>query len=326
MGKDNITFHSQIWPSELLGYRGIGDKGGEPGKYGDLQLPTEVVSSEFLSMEGKKFSSSRGVVIYVKDFLDRYQPDALRYYISAAGPENQDADFTWDGFLRRTNTELVAGWGNLVNRVANMVAKSFGEIPEAPGGVDELENIDKALLEKVNEGFGRIGALIEHHHQKQALAELMQVVGEANTYISATEPFKLKGDVLGSEEATQKRLKQVLFTCVQAVVDINAMFTVFLPHSSEKIYAIFGGGAGICAGEGPVSAAPQPVIEEVTDLDDSSRNYPIITGDYEVGRTILEWKHHPVVPGTPIAKPEPVFIRLDDGIVEEELKRMTGEE
>ena len=131
MGKDNITFHSQIWPAELLAYSGKGDRGGKPGEYGELNLPTEVVSSEFLTMEGKKFSSSQRVVIYVRDLLSRYQPDAFRYFVAAAGPENQDSDFTWAEFVRRTNDELVAGWGNLVNRTANMIAKNFGEIPAA---------------------------------------------------------------------------------------------------------------------------------------------------------------------------------------------------
>ncbi|HWU31696.1 MAG TPA: methionine--tRNA ligase, partial [Marmoricola sp.] len=94
MGKDNITFHSQIWPAELLAYAGKGDKGGEPGKYGSLNLPTEVVSSEFLTMEGRKFSSSKKIVIYVHELLSRYQADAFRYFVAAAGPENQDSDFT----------------------------------------------------------------------------------------------------------------------------------------------------------------------------------------------------------------------------------------
>ena len=82
-------------------------------------------------MESRKFSSSRGVVIYVRDMLERYQPDALRYFICAAGPETSDSDFTWEEFVRRTNGELVAGWGNLVNRTATMVHKNFGEIPAA---------------------------------------------------------------------------------------------------------------------------------------------------------------------------------------------------
>ena len=129
MGKDNITFHSQIWPSEMLAYNGQGSKGGETGKLGPLNMPEQVVASEFMTMEGKKFSSSRGIVIYVKDILARYPVDAVRYYISVAGPESSDSDFTWAEFVRHNNEELAASWGNLVNRVANLINKNFGEIP-----------------------------------------------------------------------------------------------------------------------------------------------------------------------------------------------------
>src|SRR6187431_2612282 len=141
MGKDNIVFHSQIWPAELLAYNGQGSRGGEPGEYARLNLPTEVVSSEFMTMESKQFSTSRGHVILVGDFLARYQPDALRYFICAAGPETSDADFTWAEFVQRTNSELVAGWGNLVNRTATMIAKSFGEVPP----LGDLEPEDEAV-------------------------------------------------------------------------------------------------------------------------------------------------------------------------------------
>ncbi len=115
-------------------------------------------------MEGKKFSSSKRVVIYVRDVLERYQPDALRYFICAAGPENQDSDFTWSEFVRRTNDELVAGWGNLVNRTATLVAKNFGEIP----AVGELSDEDAALLDQVESSFTTVGELIGRHRQKQA--------------------------------------------------------------------------------------------------------------------------------------------------------------
>ena len=110
MGKDNITFHSQIWPAELLGYAGKGSHGGQEHELGTLNLPTEVVSSEFLTMSGSKFSSSKGVVIYVKDFLKEFGADPLRYFIAVAGPENNDTDFTWDEFVRRVNNELANGW------------------------------------------------------------------------------------------------------------------------------------------------------------------------------------------------------------------------
>ena len=131
MGKDNIVFHSEIWPAMLLGYGGHGDKGGAAGTFGQLNLPSEVVSSEFLTMEGRKFSSSRQVVIYVKDFLERYDVDALRYYVAVAGPETHDTDFTWSEFVRRNNDELVATWGNLVNRSVSFAAKNIGSIPAA---------------------------------------------------------------------------------------------------------------------------------------------------------------------------------------------------
>src|SRR5699024_7183391 len=121
-----------------------------------LQLPTEVVSSEYLTMEGRKFSSSRGIVIYVRDILSRYQADAVRYFISAAGPENQDADFTWAEFVRRNNEELVSIWGNLVNRTASLIYKNFGEIP-APGPLTEA---DRKLLDGVRSGFDVVGSLI----------------------------------------------------------------------------------------------------------------------------------------------------------------------
>ena len=115
MGKDNITFHSQIWPAELLGVCRQGRAGAASrGVYGELNLPTEVVSSEYLTMEGKQFSTSRGYTILVRDVLERYGPDGIRYFICAAGPESQDANFTWREFVQRNNSELVAGWGNLV--------------------------------------------------------------------------------------------------------------------------------------------------------------------------------------------------------------------
>src|SRR6266487_4627560 len=156
MGKDNIVFHSEIWPAILLGYAGRGDRGGEPGRLGALNLPYEVVSSEFLIMEAQKFSASRGVGILVRDFLARYDADALRYYLSVAGPESQDTDFTWAEFLRRNNDELVAGWGNLVNRSLSLTAKNFGRIPE-PG---ELSDVDIELLARSRASFGTVGGLL----------------------------------------------------------------------------------------------------------------------------------------------------------------------
>src|SRR6185369_7252206 len=127
-------------------------------------------------------------VIYVRDMLARYQPDALRYFIAVAGPESQDTDFTWSEFKRRTNDELVAGWGNLVNRTASLIHKNLGSIPEA----GELLEIDQTLLAATKAGFDTVGHLLETHRQKQALAEAMRVVAEVNKYLSDTEPWQLK--------------------------------------------------------------------------------------------------------------------------------------
>ncbi len=301
MGKDNIVFHSQIWPAELLAYNGKGSKGGQPGVLGELNLPTQVVASEFLTMEGKKFSSSKGVLIYVRDVLSRYQPDALRYFISIAGPETSDSDFTWAEFVRRNNSELVAAWGNLVNRTAAMIAKNFGEIPAAA----ELEDIDRQLLDLIGGGFETVGDAIAHHRQRAALAEVMRLVGEANAYVTRTEPFKLKAPEV------RDRLATVLNTLVQVVSDLNTMMSVFLPHSSNAIDQVLGGAGDL---------APMPRLVQVEDLDGGDP-YPIITGNYT---DLRPWASVPVVPGTPISKPKPVFQKLDESVVEEELDRLRG--
>ena len=299
MGKDNIVFHSQIWPAELLAYNGEGERGGAPGDYGVLNLPTEVVSSEFLTMEGKKFSSSRGIVIYVRDVLERYQPDALRYFISVAGPENQDSDFTWAEFVRRTNGELVAGWGNLVNRTASMIHKNIGQVP--PAG--ELTDADQALLAAVEAGFDTVGDLISRHRQRAAIAEAMRLVGEANKYITEMEPYKLK------DESQQPRRDTILHVAAQAVSDLNIMLSPFLPHSANAVDAAIGGTGDV---------APLPRVEEVEDLD-GGPGYPVITGDYT---GVPAWARRPVRVGAPVARPTPVFTKLDDSVVEEELARL----
>lgn len=302
MGKDNIVFHSQIWPAEMIAQNGEGDKGGEPGRFGELTLPTEVVSSEFLTMEGKKFSSSKGIVIYVRDVLERYQPDALRYFISAAGPENHDADFTWVDFVSRTNNELVAGWGNLVNRTAAMIAKNVGEIPAA----GELEDVDTALLDQIRTGFTTVGKLIESHRQRAAIAEIMRLVAEANAYVSRTEPFKMKA------EEQRPRLLTVLHVLAQAVTDLNTMLAPFLPHSANAVEKALGGDREI---------APMPRIDEVEDLD-GGPGYPIITGDYTA---VPAWEHRPVTVGQTVVKPTPIFVKLDPAVAEQELERLEAE-
>lgn len=299
MGKDNITFHSQIWPAELLGYSGLGSRGGEPGKYGKLELPTEVVSSEFLTMEGRKFSSSRGVVIYVNDFLSRYDADALRYFIAVAGPENQDTDFTWSEFVRRNNDELVAGWGNLVNRTASMIAKNIGSIPQS----GELADADKALLSQARGGFSAVGDLLERHRQKAAIGEAMRVVGEVNTYLSNQAPWKLRNE-------DPERMKTVLHVAAQAVSDCNTLMSPFLPHAAQRVHETLGGTGRF---------ADQAEIVDVDDLD-GGPGYPVLMLDDHRGQGL--WSSRPIVPGTPVASPKPAFTKLDPSVVDGELARL----
>ena len=296
MGKDNITFHSQIWPGELLGYNGEGDKGGEPGELGRLNLPTEVVSSEFLTMEGKQFSTSRGYVIGVRHVLETYGPDAIRYFICAAGPESQDSNFTWAEFVQRNNAELVAGWGNLVNRTAAMIAKSFGEIP-ARG---PLEPVDEAVRAGVLEAFDTVGDLLRRQRLRAALAEAMRAVGDVNKYVSDTEPFRLKAP----EE--RERLGTVLHTLAQCVSDLNTILSPFLPHAANRVHTVLGGSG---------SFVPMPRVDEVADLD-TGYGYPVITGSYA---DTPRWESVPVSVGAAVAKPTPVFVKLDDSVIAAEL-------
>jgi methionyl-tRNA synthetase len=301
MGKDNITFHAQIWPAELLAYNGKGTKDGSPGRLGELNLPTEVVSSEFLTMESRQFSTSRGHVILVRDLLSRYQADAFRYFVAAAGPENQDADFTWREFVRRTNDELVAGWGNLVNRTANLVAKNFGEIPAA----GQLNDADRSLLDAVEAAFGVVGQAIGRNRMRQAITEAMRTVAEVNKYVSDQAPWQLKG------EHQRERLGTVLHVTVQCVNDLNVVLSPFLPFSANAVDEVLGGSGDV---------QPMPRVEEVEDLDGGSP-YPIITGDYSSTRA---WRREPVKVGARVVKPKPVFTKLDPSVVDEEVARLGG--
>jgi methionyl-tRNA synthetase len=288
----------------LFGYSGIGAKGGEAGALGALNRPYEVVSSEFLTMEGRKFSSSRNVVIYVGDMLSRYDADALRYYLATAGPENQDTDFTWSEFVRRNNDELVAGWGNLVNRTVAMTAKNVGAIPAA----GELADVDRELLARSNAAFATVGDLLARSRQKAAITETMGVVAAANKYLSDTAPWALA-------KTDTARMESVLHTALQVVSDVKTLLTPFLPSSSSKVHALLGG-------EG--TWAPMPELVEVDEpTATGSPSYSVLTGDYTTARA--SWASMPLAVGTPLAPPKPVFTKLDPSVVEDELARLAAE-
>ena len=306
MGKDNITFHSQIWPAELLGYRGEGSREGTVGQLGSLELPTEVVSSEYLTMSGSKFSSSKGVVIYVKDFLEEFGADPLRYFIAVAGPENNDTDFTWDEFVRRINNELANGWGNLVNRTVSMAHKNFGEVP-TPG---ELSDADQAILDLASRTFDEAGDALSHSRFKQGITKIMHVVGEANAYIAEQEPWKLAKD-----ETQRERLATVLWTALQVVSDCNTMLTPFLPHTAQAVHETLGrDGVWAALPEVVEVTDDQPVEPVGAGLPEKGRSYPVIMGNYRDQQAV--WTRIDVVPGTALSKPRPLIAKLDPELAE----------
>jgi methionyl-tRNA synthetase len=295
MGKDNIVFHTVIWPSILLGY----GEGGEVGAgKGPLDLPSEIVASEFLTMEGKQFSVSRGVSIEIGDFLSRYDPDPLRYFLTAAGPETQDSDFTWSEFVRRNNDELVANWGNLVNRTLASVNRGFGAVPE-PG---ELTEADRGLREQIDSGFDTVGEAIEAARFKAALAEAMRLASLVNQYTSEQAPWALV-------ETDRERAGTILYVSLRAIDSLKSMFTPFLPFSSQTLHELLGYEGTIA---GPL---------ELSQVGEEGHEHEVLTGDYEglEGR----WAPSELPPGRELPKPKPLFKKLDpEQVVAEELARM----
>ncbi len=311
MGKDNIVFHSVIWPSMLIGY-GAGLSGTLGGGEGEpLNTPNNIVSSEFLTMEGRKFSSSRGVVIYVKDFLERYDPDALRFYLAIAGPEAQDTDFTWAEFVRRNNDELVATWGNLVNRVASMAHKHFGKVPE-PG---KLEVVDKRLMETLEEGFPKVGELIEKCTFKAAISEAFHLADEVNRYLNDQAPWQLVKDDM-------QRAGTVLYTALRAIDNLKVLLCPFLPFSAQRLHRMLGY-SGVLSGELRIETATENGDAENGDAENGAAgkaSHLILTGTYT--GTVGSWTPSQLPPGQVMEKPAALFKKLDVSVVEDELARL----
>jgi methionyl-tRNA synthetase len=237
------------------------------------------------------------VVIYVRDFLARYDSDALRYYVAAAGPENQDTDFTWSEFVRRNNDELVATWGNLVNRAVSFAARYIGSIPAA----GELTELDRSLLDRSRLAFDTVGGHLAASRFKFAINEAMRTVAEANKYFSEQAPWKLR-------ESDPDRMQTVLHVALQLVDDAKTLLTPFLPRSSQLVHEMLGGTG---------TWSDMPRIEEVD--EDGGVPYPVITGRYDGA---ARWSSAPLRAGTPLATPVPLFTKLDTAVVDEEIARL----
>jgi len=278
MGKDNITFHTVMWPSILMGV-------------GELELPDDIVASEYLNMGGKKFSTSRGQVILVRDFLERYDADALRYYLMIGGPENQDTDFTWPEFIRRNNDELVATWGNLVHRTLVNAQRNFGAVPE-PG---QLTEADQALIGEVEEALDHVASQLGQARFQTALKLVMAMAAKCNVYLGTEQPWH----VIKTDRA---RAGTVLYVALRCVDNLKTMLTPFLPFSSQRLHRMLGYDDVI---------AEQPQVNE---LEDEGGSHRVITGEYA---SEDRWRPSRLPAGRALPTPEALFKRLDP-VVEEE--------
>jgi methionyl-tRNA synthetase len=207
-GKDNIPFHSIIWPGILAGL------GKEP-------LPTHIVSNEYLTLEKKKLSTSRNWAVWVPDILERYDPDSIRYFLTINAPESRDADFSWKEFIYSHNSELLGAYGNFVNRTLKFITKSFdGVVPD--------KAVSSVIQDKVDTLYKNIGCLIEEASFKQGIEKAFELVRFSNKYFDEQQPWK---QIHENEESC----KQTIADCVYLIANLAHILTPFLPFSSEKV-------------------------------------------------------------------------------------------
>ena len=217
MGKDNIPFHTIVWPAMLMGYSG-------------LDLPYDVPANEYMNLEGLKLSTSRNWAVWLHEYLDRYEPDPLRYVIASNMPETSDSDFSWGEYVRSNNDELVATYGNLVHRVLTMVHRNFdGKVPEA-GSLDDLS---EGLLSEAQSRLAETGAYIEECRFRMGLGSAMTLAQAANRYLDKTAPWRsIKSDRAAAASALHVSLSVI--NCLK-----TALYP-FIPFSSSKLHQMLG--------------------------------------------------------------------------------------
>jgi methionyl-tRNA synthetase len=298
IGKDNIFFHTSQWPAELMG---AGEQFmeifcGEPGL---LTLPFDVPANQFMNLEGQKISGSRNWAVWGRDALSRYDPDALRYYLTINMPENHDSDWDWKEFVARNNGELVATWGNLANRVLAFCYKHWdGHVPEIDAS--KLRPGDLALLAVIEAGFESVGKELEAVHLRAALQEAIRLASEVNKYLDTSAPwFEIKTD----REAAAKSV----YTALKAIDSLKILFAPFLPFSSEKLNGFFGY-------ETPLFG------EQYTEMvKDALGEHTVLR--YR-GVEPLQWKPSELKPGASLNQPGPLFKKLEESVIEEERARL----
>ncbi len=208
-GKDNIPFHTIILPSLLLAH-------GE-----NLHLPDEIISSEYLTLEGRKISTSRNHAVWAKDLADDYNPDAIRYFFIANGPEKRDADFSFREFRTQNNSELVGAWGNFVNRTLAFSVKYLNSEIEEPSVSDDIRA-------RVQNAFDSVGAKIEKGSFREALEEIFELIRFGNVYYDSQQPWKTRTENLAE-------CRKTISDCIYLIANIAVLLCPFLPFSSEKI-------------------------------------------------------------------------------------------
>ena len=260
IGKDNIPFHTLIWPAMLMGY-------------GGLNLPYDIPANEFLTIEGKKLSTSRNWAVWLPDYLSRYEPDPLRYLLSINMPETADTDFSWREFVRRNNDELVATYGNLAHRVLTFVYRRFNGCVPQPG---ELESQSKALMAKAENTLKSMDGLLYHCHFREAIRSAMSLAQETNRYLDDKSPWKIIDE-------DKQAAADSLYVALYAISCLKTALYPFLPFSSQKLHEYLGF-------EGDVQ-------------DDG-------------------WKPRPPSPGQKLLEPKPLFVKLEEKLVEEETERL----
>jgi methionyl-tRNA synthetase len=291
IGKDNIPFHAIIWPAELMGVERLYEE--DPARH--LNLPYDVPANEFMNIEGQQFSKSRGLAVWLPDYLERFDPDPLRYYVTAVMPETRDTDFSWREFVRRNNDELVATWGNLCNRVLSFAYKRFDGHAPVPG---LMERGDAELLARIDVAFGPIGRLLDECKFRAALNEVMGLAREVNRYLEEKGPwFQIKED--------KSAAGTTIYVALRAIDSLKVLFAPFLPFTSEQLHGYMGY-------EGSLFGR-----QHVETLHEESRTHDALCYDPTPARG--RWEPSQLPAGQALQKPEPLFKKLDWEELEEEL-------
>jgi methionyl-tRNA synthetase len=293
LGKDNIPFHTVIWQAELMGIDGIYNDDNTP-----LQLPYDVPANEFMNIEGEKFSKSNNWAVWLPDVLERYQPDAIRYYVTRTMPETHDSDFSWDGFLTCVNNELLAAWGNLVNRMLGFAYKRFdGKVPT----IDALTDSDEAILAKIEEGFETVSKQLEAVKLREALATAMALVRDVNVYLDERAPWKMiKTDVVDTARS--------VYTSLRAIDNLKILLAPFLPFSSQQVHEMLGYD-GQLFGDLDIVTYPE-----------SERAHNALV--YNAEKATGKWQKSALSQGQALREPQPLYIKLEPEVVELERAKL----